>query len=135
LQILIYPATDFASRARSHELFDQGFLLVRQDMDWFTEHYAATADHHDPRLSIVRAPDLQATTPALVVTAGFDPLRDEGEAYAARLADAGVPVVLRRFPGLIHGFLNFPGISRSSRDALVEIGGAARAMLATAARA
>jgi acetyl esterase len=130
LQILIYPATEFVSRMRSHDLFDQGFLLIREDMDWFTAHYAARADHNDPRLSILRAPDLGNTVPALVVTAGFDPLRDEGEAYAARLAEAGVAVLLRRFPGLIHGFFNLPGLSRSSREALVEIGGAARAMLA-----
>jgi acetyl esterase len=133
LQILIYPVTDFAARTRSHELFEQGFLLIREDMDWFTVQYAADADRQDPRLSIVRAPSLGAVPPALVVTAGFDPLRDEGEAYAARLREAGVPVVLRRFHGLIHGFLNLVGISRSSLDAVVEIGGAARALLAATA--
>jgi acetyl esterase len=135
LQLLIYPATDFASRARSHELFEQGFLLVREDMDWFSANYLGNADAEDPRLSVLRAPDLQGTPPALVVTAGFDPLRDEGEAYAARLREAGVPVMLRRFPGLIHGFLNLTGISRSSRDAVIEIAGAARAMLNGAASA
>lgn len=129
LQILIYPATDFVARARSHELFDQGFLLVREDMDWFTANYVGSADKQDPRLSILRAPDVEGTAPALILTAGFDPLRDEGEAYAARLREAGVPVVLRRFPGLIHGFFNLTGISRSSRDAVIEIAGAARAML------
>ena len=133
LQLLIYPATDFASRSRSHELFEQGFLLVREDMDWFTTNYVGDADPEDPRLSVVRAPDLQGAPPAIVVTAGFDPLRDEGEAYAARLREAGVPVVLRRFPGLIHGFLNLTGISRSSRDAVIEVAGAARAMLNGAA--
>jgi acetyl esterase len=129
LQILIYPATDFTSRARSHELFDRGFLLVREDMDWFTENYVGAADKADPRMSILGAAELQVSAPALIVTAGFDPLRDEGEAYAARLRELGVPVVLRRFPGLIHGFINLTGISRTSRDALIEIAGAARAML------
>lgn len=129
LQILIYPVTDFAARTRSHELFEQGFLLIREDMDWFAAQYAADADREDPRLSIVRAPSLTVAPPALVVTAGFDPLRDEGEAYAARLREAEVPVVLRRFPGLIHGFLNLVGISRSSLEALIEVGGAARALL------
>ena len=129
LQILIYPVTDFVARTRSHELFEQGFLLIREDMDWFTAQYAADADPADPRLSILRAPSLGAAPPALVVTAGFDPLRDEGEAYAARLDETGVPVVLRRFPGLIHGFLNLVGISRSSLEAVVEISGAVRALL------
>jgi acetyl esterase len=129
LQILIYPVTDFAARTRSHELFEQGFLLIREDMDWFAAQYVADADPEDPRLSIARAPSLDAGPPALVVTAGFDPLRDEGEAYAARLREAGITVVLRRFPGLIHGFLNLVGISPSSFEAVVEIGGAARALL------
>jgi acetyl esterase len=129
LQLLIYPATDFVERSRSHELFDEGFLLIREDMDWFSENYVAGADPADPRLSILRAGGLERLAPALVVTAGFDPLRDEGEAYADRLREAGVPVLGRRFPGLIHGFLNMTGVSRTSRDALVEIGGAARALL------
>ena len=129
LQILLYPATDFVGRARSHELFDQGFLLTRPDMDWFSDTYTAGAEHSDPRLSILRADGLGGLAPALVVTAGFDPLRDEGEAYAGRLHDAGVPVLVRRFPGLIHGFINMTGVSRTSRDALVEVGGAARALL------
>lgn len=129
LQILLYPATDFVERARSHELFDQGFLLLREDMDWFSDNYTATADRDDPRLSILRADGLERVAPALVVTAGFDPLRDEGEAYGERLQAAGVPVLTRRFPGLIHGFINMTGVSRTSRDALVEVGGAARALL------
>jgi acetyl esterase len=133
LQLLFYPATDFVERARSHDLFDQGFLLTREDMDWFSRQYTAGADLEDPRLSLVRAADLDGLPPALLVTAGFDPLRDEGEAYAARLREAGVPAAVRRFPGLIHGFINLIGVSRTSRDALVEIGGAARALLATAA--
>jgi acetyl esterase len=129
LQVLIYPATDFAGRSRSHELFEQGFLLIREDMDWFAEQYAGAVDSTDPRLSVLGADGLEGLAPALVVTAGFDPLRDEGEAYAARLREAGVPVLLRRFPGLIHGFINLTGVSRTSRDALVEIGGATRALL------
>jgi acetyl esterase len=129
LQILIYAATDFAAPSRSHELFEHGFLLTREDMDWFATQYVADADREDPRLSIGRAPSLDGAPTALVVTAGFDPLRDEGEAYAERLREAGVPVVVRRFPGLIHGFLNLAGISRSASDAVVEIGGAVRALL------
>ena len=129
LQILLYPATDLAERAPSHELFDEGFLLIRRDMDWFADQYLGEGDRRDPRGSIIRAEDLRGLPPAIVVTAGFDPLRDEGEAFAARLRAAGVPVLVRRFPGLIHGFANLTGLSRTSRDAMIEVGGAARAML------
>jgi acetyl esterase len=132
LQVLLYPATDLGERARSHELFGSGFLLTRELMDWFSAQYASGADPEDPRLSILRAGDLDRVAPALVVTAGFDPLRDEGEAYAAALREAGVaPVVLRRFPGLVHGFCNAIGTSRTSREAVIEVAGATRALLAT----
>jgi acetyl esterase len=130
LQILIYPATDFVAQAPSHAMFDEGFLLVRRDMDWFSAQYLGGAAAEDPRASILRADDLSGLPPAIVVTAGFDPLRDEGEAYAARLREAGVPVLLRRFPGLIHGFINLLAISPSSRDAWVEVAGMVRSQLA-----
>ncbi|HSO99615.1 MAG TPA: alpha/beta hydrolase [Solirubrobacteraceae bacterium] len=130
LQILIYPATDFVAQAPSHTMFDEGFLLVRRDMDWFSAQYLGGTAEEDPRASILRADDLTGLPPAIVVTAGFDPLRDEGEAYAARLREAGGPVLLRRFPGLIHGFINLTAISPSSRDAWVEVAGMARAQLA-----
>jgi acetyl esterase len=131
LQVLLYPATDVVERSRSHELFGGGFLLTRELMDWFAAQYCAGADPADPRLSILRAGDLGSVAPALVITAGFDPLRDEGEAYAGALRAAGVvPVFLRRFPGLIHGFYNAVGISRVSREAVIEVAGATRALLA-----
>ncbi len=129
LQLLVYPATDFVAQAPSHAMFDEGFLLVRRDMDWFSAQYLGATSGEDPRASILRAEDLSGLPPAIVVTAGFDPLRDEGEAYARRLRDAGVPVLLRRFPGLIHGFINLTGITPSSRDAWVEVAGMARARL------
>ena len=129
LQVLVYPATDMAEPTRSHELFGGGFLLTRELLEWFAARYIAGADPSDPRLSVLRADDLGGVAPALVVTAGFDPLRDEGEAYARRLSAAGVPVVLRRFPGLIHSFINAVGTSRVSREAVVEVAGATRALL------
>jgi acetyl esterase len=130
LQVLFYPATDMVERAPSRELFGEGFVLDRELMDWFAEQYVAGADPADPRLSVLRAPDLNRAAPALVATAGFDPLRDEGEAYARALRDSGVsPVVLRRFSGLVHGFCSATGTSRASRDALVELAGATRALL------
>ena len=131
VQVLIYPATDVAERTRSHELFGEGFLLTRKQLDWFEATYVAGADRADPRLSVLRAGGLGAVAPAVVVTAGFDPLRDEGEAYAAALRAAGVPVVHRRFAGLIHGFFNAVGTSHTSRDAVIEMAGAVRGLLAT----
>jgi acetyl esterase len=130
LQLLMYPVTDFAEASRSHELFEEGFFLSRAQMDWFAANYAAQADPLDPRLSVVRDENLADAPPALVFTAGFDPLRDDGEAYARALRAAGAVVAQRRFDGLIHGFANMAGISRVSRDALIEIAGATRALLA-----
>jgi acetyl esterase len=128
LQVLLYPATDMVERSRSHELFSGGFLLTRELMDWFAAQYVADADPMDPRLSVLRAEDLGGAPPAYVATAGFDPLRDEGEAYAEALRAAGVaPVVRRRFPGLVHGFCNAIGPGKVSREALTEVAGATRA--------
>jgi acetyl esterase len=135
LQVLLYPATDMAAEWPSQRLFGGGFLLTRDLLDWFARQYAAGADPLDPRLSVLRAGDLGGVAPALVATAGFDPLRDEGEAYARALRAAGVaPVVLRRFPGLIHGFCGAVGTSRASREATIEVSGAARALLAALRR-
>jgi len=127
-QLLIYPVTDPDLVTRSSELFSKGFFLVEEDMDWFTQCYAAPAE--DVRVSPLRAADLSDLPPAYIVTAGFDPLRDDGEAYGARLAEAGVPVVVRRQDGLIHGFANLTSISRASRDAVLELAGALQTGLA-----
>jgi acetyl esterase len=135
LQVLLYPATDMVERSRSHELFGGGFLLTRELMDWFAAQYVADSDPMDPRLSVLHAKDLGSAPPAFVVTAGFDPLRDEGEAYTGALRAAGVtPVIHRRFPGLLHGFCNIIGTSRASREALIEVAGTTRALLATVSR-
>ncbi len=101
-------------RAPSRELFASGFLLTDADIVWFCDHYMPpTVDRGDPRASILLADDLTGMPPTYLVTAGFDPIRDEGEMYARRLADAGVPVVLRRQPDLVHGFVNMIGLSRA----------------------
>ena len=130
LQVLVYPPTSMVNSARSHQLFGGGFLLTRELMEWFAVQYVSEADPLDPRLSVLYDDNLGGAAPALVVTAGFDPLRDDGEAYAHKLREGGVPVVLRRFPGLIHGFFNAVGTSRVSREAVIEIAGATRALLA-----
>ena len=134
LQLLIYPGTDFTSRCRSRELFGEGFLLTKAELDWFETNYLgpAKATASDPRASPLLAEDLSGLAPAFVVTAAFDPLRDEGEEYAKALRGAGTVATLRRVPGLIHAFIGAAGVSRTCRDALVEIAGATRAMFAAA---
>ena len=120
-QFLAYPVTDVSTKHPSYRLFAEGFLLTERDMDWFRAHYLpdeATAG--DPRVSPLLAPDVSGLPPAVVLTCGFDVLRDEGEAYARRLEQAGVPVTLRRSTGLIHGFCNAVGVSPLSRDATRE---------------
>jgi acetyl esterase/lipase len=130
MQLLIYPATDVSGHRRpSRELFGEGFFLTNAEMDWFEASYLGAVDapkDRDPRVSPLLAEDFSGLPPAIVITAGFDPLRDEGEAYAHALAEAGTPVVLRRFEGYIHGFISAAGISRGLREAVLEIGAMAR---------
>jgi len=111
-QVLFYPATDMSAfETRSHLDFADGYYLTRRYLEIFRSLYAPdAATWVDPRISPLLAPDLAGLPPAVVVTAGFDPLRDEGEAYAARLAAAGVPVVTKRYEGIVHGFLTLDRI-------------------------
>ncbi|MFA4928384.1 MAG: alpha/beta hydrolase [Patulibacter sp.] len=139
LQVLLYPSVDFVDRAPSRELFGRGFYLESGSVDWVEQNYlppveqrSADFDRADPKLSPIRAADVSRLAPALIVTAGFDPLRDEGEAYARRLAEAGVPVLARRMPDLIHGFANTLGVGRRSREAMLEVVGMTRGMLEVA---
>jgi acetyl esterase len=135
LQLLIYPVTDSAGELPSRRLFEVGFLLTKDDMDYFESHYLPPgSDPHEPRISILEAPDLRALPPAYVATAGFDPLRDEGEAYALRMREAGVRVALRRHPGLVHSFANQFAVSRTALGAMREAAGAVRMGLAAGRR-
>jgi acetyl esterase len=122
-QLLIYPATDAVTPRASRELFGAGFFLTRADCDAFFAHYtgATGVGKDDPLVSPLRAPDLTGLPPALVVTAGFDVLRDEGEEYAATLRAAGATVRTLRFPALAHGFVNLLGICPAARRATIEI--------------
>lgn len=127
MQLLIYPPTDVVGGHASRRLFAEGFMLTSADMDWFEAHYLPEGvAPDDPRVSMLRADDLSGLPPAYVTTGGFDPLRDEGEAYAERLREAGVKVALRRHPGLIHSFANLTAVSRTSRAAMLEVAGALR---------
>jgi acetyl esterase len=129
-QLLIYPAVETLDRHYpSHDLFAEGFFLTSDDRGWFHGHYLGTGGHDDPRAHALTDHDLTGLPPAIVVTAAFDPLRDEGEAYAEAMRAAGVPVVLRRFSGLIHGFINMTGVSRASREAMIEVAGTLRALV------
>jgi acetyl esterase len=130
LALLIYPVVDGTQERPSRRMFGKGFFLTDELMTWFTGHFMEPgSDPSDPLRSPILHPDLKSSAPCLVVTAGFDPLRDEGEAYAAKLRELGVPAVTRRFSGLFHGFINSIGASPSSRDALVEVAGMTRALL------
>jgi acetyl esterase len=131
MQALIYPIVDPGEESASRRAFAEGFLLTGAELEWFERAYLTEgADRDDPRVSLLRADDLSGLAPAYVLTAGFDPLRDEGEAYAAALRAAGVPVALRRHPGLIHGFANMTAISHAAREAIGELAGALRMGLA-----
>ncbi|MEU5693550.1 alpha/beta hydrolase [Actinosynnema sp. NPDC020468] len=131
--LLFYPAVDATVRRRSRELFGNGFFLTDAKMDWFLDHYAPSrADHADPRLSVLLAEDLSGLPPTYLATAGFDPLRDEGEAFGEKLAAQGVPVVLRRYEGLFHGYANVLGVGGVFREAVAEAVGALRTGLALA---
>ncbi|CCH27594.1 alpha/beta hydrolase [Actinosynnema sp. NPDC047251] len=131
--LLFYPAVDATVRRRSREIFGEGFFLTDRKMDWFLDHYAPSRSAHaDPRLSVLLADDLSGLPPTYLATAGFDPLRDEGEAFAEKLADQGVPVVLRRYEGLFHGYANILGVGGVFREAVAEAVGALRTGLALA---
>ncbi|MFC6835888.1 alpha/beta hydrolase [Halomarina ordinaria] len=108
-QLLCYPMADREDTDSTHENAD-GPLLTRRDVAWFWEQYLRSpVDAHNPFAAPLRARDLSGLPPALVVTAGFDPLRDEGVAYARRLAEAGVPADHDHYPSMVHGFLSLTG--------------------------
>lgn len=120
-QLLVYPATDVTGDHPSRLENAEGYLLDLATMAWFLGHYAADAGlHEDPRLSPLRHQDLAGLPPAVVVTAEYDPLRDEGQAYAAALTRAGVPTDVRCFEGLIHGFFDMGTFSRGAQAAIEE---------------
>jgi acetyl esterase/lipase len=130
-QLLFYPATDMTTRRRSRDLFADGFFLTDDDMTWFLDHYIPDMTvRADPRASVLLAEDLTGLPPAYIATAGFDPLRDEGNAFADRLLEAGVPVVKRQHDDLIHGFASFVYLGTRFREAVAEAAGALRTGLA-----
>ncbi len=109
-QLLLYPALDPTMSMPSYQELAEGYRLTRAGMAWYWGHYAGGADPTDPELAPLLQPDLAGVAPAFVTVAEYDPLRDEGEAYAAKLREAGVPVTLKRYEGLIHGFYAMAGV-------------------------
>ena len=122
-QVLIYPVTNLAAfDTASYREFAEGYNLTRSEMDWFRDCYLARPeDGHHPHASPLLAADLRGLPPALVITAECDVLRDEGEAYARRLEQAGVPVTCTRYPGMIHPFLSMPGALTQARKAIQQV--------------
>ena len=118
-QLLVYPCTDMdPSRWRSMHENKVGYFLTTDSMVWFYDQYVpSAADRTHPYASPIHAADLSGLPPAFVITAEFDPLRDEGEAYAAKLQQAGVPTEAQRFDGMIHGFFGMTAMFEQAREA------------------
>jgi acetyl esterase len=118
-QLLVYPVTDLTASFPSIDENGEGYLLTKDSMIWFTDHYlSGGVDPKDPQVSPYFVDDLSGVAPAHVLTAEFDPLRDEGEAYAERLKDAGVPVEAKRYDGMIHGFYGLGSITPVANEAI-----------------
>jgi acetyl esterase len=116
-----YPATDLTRRHPSRDLFADGLILTDRDVDWFADQYAGSADRSDPRLSPLLGEVDASLPPAYITTAGFDPLRDEGERYAEKLRQAGATVTLHRESDLVHGYLSFFAVAPRFRAAALEV--------------
>jgi len=128
-QLLIYPATDFALTHASHREPETSIQLTHSVIRWFRDHYLnGAADVHDWRASPARARTLTGLPPAYVLTAGADPLRDEGDEYAQRLKEAGVAITYRTFPGQFHGFFTMGKLLQQANVAASEIGAWLRAL-------
>ena len=126
-QILIYPAMDATSSMPSHETLGHGYRLTKELMGWFMRHYfKAGEDRRQLVASPLFADDFAELAPALVLTAGYDPLRDEGRAYADKLHDAGVSTEFIEYEGMIHGFITMGGVVDAATEALQQCGAALR---------
>jgi acetyl esterase len=123
LQVLIYPGLDMRGDTPSHKLFAKGYLLEREEIAWFQGNYlSSAAETLDWRASPLLAADHSGLPPAYIFTAGYDPLRDDGAAYAERLAACGVKVTYECFEGMIHGFITMGAALAAANHALYRVG-------------
>jgi acetyl esterase len=129
LQALVYPATDGVLDTPSFREHADVPNLTREVMHWFWDQFCPVERRAEPEASVLRALDLRGVAPAFVLTAEYDVLRDEGEAYARRLLDAGVPVMLTRYEGQIHGFLRMPAVIERAREAIDQVAESVRTAL------
>jgi acetyl esterase/lipase len=121
-QLLVYPVTDYEFESESMAANATGYFLELESMRWFYDQYLADETQGDDwRFSPVRAADLSGLPPAFVLTAEFDPLRDQGEAYARKLEEAGVPVELRRYDGVFHGFFGMRDLMEPAQEAFDDV--------------
>ena len=121
MQLLVYPVTDWSFQTDSYVDNAEGYQLTKDTMIWYWDQYVShDGDAQDPYAAPLKAPDLGGLPSALVITAEFDPLRDEGEAYANRLKDAGVPTSCTRYLGMIHGFFGMSAALDKGKDAISE---------------
>ena len=129
-QILIYPITDCNFDTPSYIENKEGFMLSRDLMKWFWNHFIENEGQaNDPYVSPLRAENLSDLPPALIITAEYDPLRDEGESYGKRLQQAGVKVTMSRYPGMIHAFIRMTARLDKAKEALDEVAGTLRRVL------
>jgi len=130
-QVLVYPVTQAGLETTSYRENGEGYFLTVDSMDWFFRQYLnADEEKADVRVSPLLAKDLSGLPPALVITAEYDPLRDEGEMYAERLRQAGVAVELTRYEGMIHGFFWMAGIMEQGAKAISQVSGRLRSVFA-----
>ena len=127
-QLLIYPVTQWKAETGSMNSFAEGYFLEKKTMHWFFDQYAAGHDPNDWRLSPLAAQDLSGLPRAYVVTAGFDPLRDEGKAYADKLNRAGGAAVHIDYPGMVHGFFNMSAVVPTAKSAIADAAKSLRAV-------
>lgn len=131
-QLLIYPCCDFLREGGSRDLFAQGYLLDRPLIEWFRAH-AFTSGEDRARASALRAEDVAGVAPALIYTAGFDPLRDEGKDYADRLTEAGIQTFYRCETSLLHAFISMTGVVPAAHVAVIDMAHRLKAALSASA--
>ena len=135
MQVLVYPVTDFSMSTPSYATYGTGpdTFLTTAEMEWFADHYIADVTARaQPDASPLRAADHSGLPPAIVITAGYDPLRDEGIAYAERLRAAGVPVTYHHYDDMVHAFFTFVGLFERGDEAVAQVGAEIRLALAQA---